>query len=85
MIVRVSVALNGTVVDSDCRFSNLCGSHLQSQSELYHVTCWHLTLDIDLTGQKRHDVLGRLPVFPEGRGRLYTGYNVIAFNGSKCH
>ena len=38
MIVQVSVALNGTVVDSDCRFSNLCGSHLQSQSELYHVT-----------------------------------------------
>ena len=38
MIVQVSVALNRTVVDSDCRFSNLYGSHLQSQRELYHVT-----------------------------------------------
>ena len=26
-----------TVVDSDWRFDNLCGSHLQGQSELYHV------------------------------------------------
>ena len=38
MIVQVRVALNRTVVDSDCRFSNLCGSDLQSQRELYHVT-----------------------------------------------
>ena len=30
--------LNGTVVvDSDWRFDNLYGSHLQSESELYHV------------------------------------------------
>ena len=63
MIVRVSVALNGTVVDRDCRFSKLCGSHLQSQRELYHVTWWLLTLDIDQTGQKRRDVFGRLPIF----------------------
>ena len=39
MIVRVNVVLNRTVVvDSDGRFNNLCGSHLQSQSELYHVS-----------------------------------------------
>ena len=38
MIVRVNVVLNRTVVvDSDCSFDNLCGSNLQSQSELYHV------------------------------------------------
>ena len=39
MIVRVKVVLNRTiVVDSDGRFDNLGGSHLQSQSELYHLT-----------------------------------------------
>ena len=39
LIVRVNVVLNRTVVvDSDLRFDNLCGSHLQSQSELYHVS-----------------------------------------------
>ena len=35
MIVQVNVVLNKTVVDSDWRFDNLCGSH---QSELYHVS-----------------------------------------------
>ena len=31
-VVRVNVVLNRTVVfDSDLRFDNLCGSHLQSQ------------------------------------------------------
>ena len=39
LIVRVNVTLNRpVVVDSDGRFENLCGSHLQSQSELYHVS-----------------------------------------------
>ena len=39
LIVRVNVVLNRTVVvDSDCRFDNLCDSHLQSQSELYQVS-----------------------------------------------
>ena len=39
MIVRVNVVLKGTlVVDSFGRFDNLCGSHLQSRSELYHDT-----------------------------------------------
>ena len=40
MIFRVNVVLNRTVVavDSDWRFDNLCGGHLQSQSELYHVS-----------------------------------------------
>ena len=37
-IVTVNVIPNRVVVDSDCRFDNLCGSHLQSQSELYHVS-----------------------------------------------
>ena len=38
MIARVNVVLNRTiVVDSDGRFDNLSVSHLQSQSELYHV------------------------------------------------
>ena len=38
VIVRVNVVLNRTVFDSDPRFDNLCGSHLQGQSELYHVS-----------------------------------------------
>ena len=38
MIVRVNVVLNRTVVDSDLRFNNLCGSHRQSQCELHHVS-----------------------------------------------
>ena len=39
LIVRVNIVLNRTVVvDSDGRFNNLCGSHLQNQSELYHVS-----------------------------------------------
>ena len=41
MILRVNVVLNRTesiVVDSDWRFNNLCGSHLQSQRGLYHVS-----------------------------------------------
>ena len=40
MIVRVNVVQNRTgtvVVDSDWRFDNLCGSHLQSQSVLFRI------------------------------------------------
>ena len=38
MIVWVNVVLNRTfVVDSDRRFDDLCGSHLQSQSDLYQL------------------------------------------------
>ena len=65
LIVRVNVVLNRTVVvDSDWRFDNLCGSHLQSQSELYHVSWWYYTLLIDLIGQLRRDIIGRLSVKP---------------------
>ena len=65
MIVRVNVVLNRTVVvDSDWRFNNLCGSHLQSQSELYHVSWWYHTLVSDLIGQLRRDFIGRLSVKP---------------------
>ena len=65
LIVRVNVGLNSTiVVDSDWRFDNLCGNHLQSQSELYHVSWWYCTLVIDLIGQLRRDVIGRLSVRP---------------------
>ena len=39
LIVRVNVVLSRTVVvDSDRRFDNLCFCHLQSKSELYHVS-----------------------------------------------
>ena len=39
MIVWVNVVLNRTVVvGNDGRFDNLCGSHLQSRSELYLVS-----------------------------------------------
>ena len=48
LIVWVNVVLNRTVVDSDWHFDNLCGSHLQSQSELYHVSWWYYTLVIKL-------------------------------------
>ena len=65
LIVRVNVVLNRTVVvDIDWHFDNLCGSHLQSQSELYHVSWWYYILVIDLIGQLSHDVIGRLSVKP---------------------
>ena len=54
---RVNVVLNRTVVDSFWRFNNLCGSHLQSQLELYRVSWWYLTLVIDLIGKLSHDVI----------------------------
>ena len=51
MIVQVNVVLNRTiVVDSDWRLDNLCGSHLQSHSEFYHIS-WRYTLVIDLISQ----------------------------------
>ena len=65
LIVRVNVVLNRTVVvDSAWRFDNLWGSHLQRQSESYHVSWWYYTLVIDLIGQLRRDVIGRLSVKP---------------------
>ena len=65
LIVRVNVVVNRTVVaDSNWRFDNLCGSHLQSQSELHHVSWWYYTLVIDLIGQLCRDVIGRLSVKP---------------------
>ena len=54
---RVNVVLNRTVVDNFGRFNNLCGSHLQSQIELYHVSWWYLTLVIDLIDKLSHDVI----------------------------
>ena len=55
IITIIKVVLNmSVVVDSDWRFDNLCGSHLQSQSELYHVSWWYYTLVIDLIGQLRN-------------------------------
>ena len=63
LIILANVVLNRTVVvDSDWRF--LWGSHLQSQSELYHVSWWYYTLVIDLIGQLCRDVTGRLSVKP---------------------
>ena len=65
LIVQVTVVLNRTVVvDSDWCFDNLCGSHLQSQSELYHVSWWYYTRVIDLIGQLRCNIIGRLSVKP---------------------
>ena len=78
MIVRVISVLNRTVVvDGNWRFDNLCGSHLQSQSELYHVIWWYYTLVIDLIGQLCRDVIGRLSVKPwcigyEANNRSFT-------------
>ena len=42
VIVWVSVLQKRIVVDSDRHFDNLWGSHLQNQSELYHVSWWYL-------------------------------------------
>ena len=65
LIVRVKVVLVRTVVVvSDWRFDNLCRSHLQSQTELYHVSWWYYALVIDLIGQLHHDVISRLSVKP---------------------
>ena len=65
LIVQVNVDLNRTVVvDSDWHFKNLCGSHLQSQSESYHVSWWYCTQVIDLIGQLCRDVVRRLSVKP---------------------
>ena len=61
LVVQVKVVLNRTViVDSDWHFDNLCGSHLQCQSGLCHVSWWCYTLVIDLIGQIRRDVIGLL-------------------------
>ena len=63
VIVRVNVVLKSTiVVDSDWHVDNLCGSHLQSQSELYHISWCYYTLVIDPIGQFSCDVIGRLSV-----------------------
>ena len=67
LIAWVNLVLNTcrtVVVDSDWCSDNLCGSHLLSQSELYHVTWWYYTLVTDLIGQLRRDVIGRLSVKP---------------------
>ena len=78
MIDRVTLVLNRTVVvDSDWRFDNLCGSHLQSQSELYNVSCWYLTLVIDMIGQLSRDVIGHLSVKPWWPYWLWRLLNVI--------
>ena len=61
-IVGKVIVLNSVAVDSDWRFDNLLGSHLQSLSELYHFSWWHLTLVIDLIGQLSRDGIGRLSV-----------------------
>ena len=44
MIVWVSVVLNRAVVDCNWNFDNLSDSHLQSQSELYHMSWWLIKL-----------------------------------------
>ena len=41
--MRICVVLDRTVVDGDCLFDKMCGSHFQSQSEpgagrLFHVS-----------------------------------------------
>ena len=75
LIVRANVVLKRTVVvDSDWRFDILCGSHLQSQSELYHVSWWYYTLVKDLIGQLRRDVIGRLSVTA-----LFTDMRILKF------
>ena len=59
MIVRVSVVLKRTVGDSDLRFDNLSGSHLQSQSNIVSsVDGIFMSLVIDLIDQLNCHVIG---------------------------
>ena len=71
LIVRV--VLNRTVVvDSGWRFfDKLCGSHLQSQSEWYHVSWWYYTLFIDLIVQLRRDQIPSTDVIQQQQS--YSG------------
>ena len=46
MIVWVSVVLKRTVVDCDWHFDYLCGSHLESQSDLYHMSWWLINIKV---------------------------------------
>ena len=49
----MNVVLNRAVVVAavtDVSTTCAVASHLQSQSELYHVSCWYYTLVIDLIG-----------------------------------
>ena len=79
LIVRVNVVLNrNVVVDSDWRFDNLCGSHLQSQSELFHVSWWYYTLVIGLIGHLRCYVIGRLSVKPWQTVKLTKPWQVTS-------
>lgn len=65
MIVRVDVVLNRTAVDIFLHiFDNLCGRHLQTQSELYHIGWWYLKLFIDLIGELSRDFIGSRSVKP---------------------
>ena len=58
MIVLVSVVLKRTVDDSDWRFDNLNGSHLQSQSDIVSsVDCIYVS-GIHLIGQLNCHVIG---------------------------
>ena len=59
-LFRVNIVLNRTesiVVDSDWRFDNLCGSHLQSQSGLYHVSYSILLIVPSLPNQCAFQIL----------------------------
>ena len=80
LIVRVNIVLNRTVVvDSDWRFDNLCGSHLQSQSELCHVSWWYYTLVIVLIGQLRR-VLGTFRSYSlnDGKSHVFIAYLIFS-------
>ena len=62
--LRAQSMISTVVVDSDWRFDNLRGSHLQRQSQLCYVSWWYYSLVIDLIRQLRRDVIGRLSVKP---------------------
>ena len=63
LIIQLNIVLNRTVVvDSDWCFDDLCSSHFQSQSELYHASWWYYTLVVDLIGPLHRGIIGRLSV-----------------------
>ena len=62
------------VVDSDWHFDSLCGSHLQSQCELYHVSWWYYTLVVDLIGWLFNTGLTNDRVIQENEGSERANY-----------
>ena len=72
MIVQLNVVLNRTVVDSDWRFLNLSGNHLQSQSESKVTTTQVVETSVNVNNSLIQDYATRKIIF-----HLLTIYIVL--------